>query len=57
MLISNVFNKTQLAFLYYGKKFPERGYSPDAARKQFNQDKNIDTKLIKKSLKQELCKI
>lgn len=55
MLISKVFNKTQVAFLYYKEK--GKDYTTEAARKQFNQDKHIDKKLIRSIIKKELCKI
>lgn len=55
MVLSKIFNKTQIAFLYYKEK--GKDYTTEAARKQFNQDKHIDMKLIKTIIKKELCKI
>jgi hypothetical protein len=46
-MIYSAYKKTEIAFRYYLKKWPERDYSKDEARKQFAQDMNIDRKLLK----------
>lgn len=49
-MIHEAYNNTEIAFRYYIKKWPERAYSKDAARKQFAQDMNIDKKLLREVL-------
>lgn len=45
-MINSEFNKSEIAYLYYRHKYPNRDYDKEQARKQFNQDKNIDYKII-----------
>ena len=46
MLKIKIYTITEVAHLYYQERAPERNYTPDAARKQLFQDRNIDYKLI-----------
>lgn len=47
-MIHEAFTRSQVAFRYYKGKNPERKYTIEAAKKQFNQDVNIDLKIIRK---------
>lgn len=51
-MIHYAYNKAAVAELYYQKKYPDRKYDRDAARKQFQQDNNIDEKILLAVLKE-----
>lgn len=50
-MIHEVYNKAAIAWLYYNKKHPGRNYDREQARKQFQQDNNIDEKILMEVLK------
>jgi hypothetical protein len=51
-MIHKALSKTEIAFRYYKEVAPERKYDKEAARKQFNQDRDIDSKVISKIVDQ-----
>jgi hypothetical protein len=51
-MIHKALSKTEIAFRYYRAVAPERKYNKEAARKQFNQDRDIDSKVISKIVDQ-----
>lgn len=40
------FNKSEIAYIYYRFKYPNRDYDKKQANHQFSRDKNIDYKLL-----------
>lgn len=51
-MIHEAYNKATIAKLYYKKKHPGRNYDREQARKQFQQDNNIDDKILLVVLKE-----
>jgi hypothetical protein len=51
IMITSAFNKSEIAYQYYRHKYPNRDYDKEQARKQFQQDKNKDYKLLIKVVK------
>lgn len=46
-MIHEAYTKTEIALRYYNITHPERNYTRHYAVKQWNQDKNIDLKVLK----------
>lgn len=51
-MTNNLIKKAVLAEMYYTRKYPERNYDRDAARKQFQQDNDLDEKILLAILKE-----
>jgi hypothetical protein len=51
-MIHEALSKSEIALRYYKQTHPDRKYKKEAARKQFDQDLNLDVKLIAKIIDQ-----
>lgn len=51
-MIHKAIVKSEVAFRYYQEVSPDKKYPKEQARKQFQQDKNIDLKIVRKILKE-----
>lgn len=51
-----IFNKSQVAFLYYERVAPERNYTVRQASNQMLQDKNIDKSILRDIILTEATK-
>jgi hypothetical protein len=47
-MIHTALSKSEIALRYYKKVAPEKIYTKEQARKQFQQDRTIDKKLVMK---------
>lgn len=51
-MIHTGFSKTEIAYRYYAVSKPDKKYPREIARMRFDQDKHIDTALVKKIVKE-----
>jgi hypothetical protein len=52
MLYSEILQKMEVASRYYSRTKPEKNYPKHQALKQFQQDKNIDLKVLKSVIRE-----
>lgn len=50
-MIHQALSKSEIAYRYYQEVAPNRNYPKEQARKQFQQDSNIDVKIVRKIVK------
>lgn len=55
-MLRPIFNKSQVAFLYYKRVTPDRNYTARQASNQFLQDKNIDKSILLEIIMSEVTK-
>lgn len=56
MTLRPIFNKSQVALLYYRRVAPDRGYTPKKALNQLIQDNKIDTAILREVIEGEVKK-
>ena len=49
-MIHQALSKSEIAYRYYQEVAPDRNYPKEQARKQFQQDRNINVKVVRKIL-------